>query len=127
MKINLCPCGSNLKTKDCCAAIHLSAKLARHPEQLMRARYTAHATKNVAFILASWHPSTRPEDSAAIQQWNDECTWLALNVAQSRKLGSKGLVEFVALYRQGGQLKQHHEVANFKFEKGQWWYVDRTD
>nr|WP_224745783.1 YchJ family metal-binding protein [Neiella litorisoli] len=93
----------------------------------MRARYSAHAMNNLNFIMASWHPTTRPQDTGPIQQWNDECTWLALNVAQSRKLGSKGVVEFVALYRQAGQLKQHHEVANFKFEKGQWWYLDRSD
>ncbi|MBW8190189.1 zinc chelation protein SecC [Neiella marina] len=127
MKKNQCPCGSMLAAKQCCSAIHLNPKLARHPEQLMRARYSAHATGDLDFILKSWHPSTRPADADAIKTWNDSCAWLALNVAQSHKLGTKGVVEFVALYRQSGQLKQHHEVANFRFEKGRWWYLDRSD
>ena len=127
MNQSKCPCGSGRKFKECCHAIHLSPKAARHPEQLMRARYSAHAKNNLDFIMKSWHPDTRPDDVNIVKDWNDQCTWLALNVANSRKLGNKGVVEFVALYRQKGQLQQHHEIANFKFEKGQWWYLDRTD
>nr|WP_285817792.1 YchJ family metal-binding protein [Echinimonas agarilytica] len=92
----------------------------------MRARYTAHTQNNISFIFNSWHPSTRPESSEPVEEWNSQCSWLALNVAQSRKVGTKGFVEFVALYRQAGQLKQHHEEANFRFEKGQWWYMNQS-
>lgn len=91
----------------------------------MRARYSAHATQNMNFIAASWHPSTRPMDLQSVEEWNKSCTWLALNVTNSRRLGKKGVVEFVGLYRQAGKLKQHHEVAQFILEKGQWWYLDR--
>ena len=125
MKKNLCPCGSALPFADCCGPIHLNPKLANHPEKLMRARYSAHAKNNICFIEQSWHPSTRPSDMKEIEAWNKTCTWLALNVANSRRLGKKGVVEFVGLYRQSGKLQQHHEIAHFVLEKGQWWYLER--
>lgn len=91
----------------------------------MRARYSAHAKGNIQFIEQSWHPDTRPSDMSDVKAWNDTCTWLALNVANSRRLGKKGVVEFVGLYRQSGKLQQHHEIAQFVLEKGQWWYLER--
>lgn len=90
----------------------------------MRARYTAHVQGKLAFIEKSWHSTTRP-DMSQVKAWNDTCAWLALNVANSRRLGKKGVVEFVALYRQSGKLQQHHEIAQFILEKGQWWYLNR--
>ena len=80
---------------------------------------------NISFIDNSWHPCTRALDMASVASWNDTWHWMELSVSQSRRLGKKGIVEFGALYRQAGKLQQHHEVAQFILDKGQWWYVGR--
>ena len=125
MPTNKCPCGTNKPFANCCAMIWQQPKLATHPEQIMRARYSAHVKNNMAFIAASWHGLTRPQNMADVAAWNSSCTWLGLKVISSSRNGNKGKVEFTALYKQGSELNQHHELAEFVFENEQWWYLDR--
>src|SRR5690606_37462745 len=54
-----CPCGSGANYGDCCQPLHIGAA-ARSPEALMRSRYTAFVSRDSAYLLDTWHPSTRP-------------------------------------------------------------------
>ncbi len=87
----------------------------------MRSRYTAFVLKNEPYLLASWHPSTRPStiDFIAGQKW------LGLKVIESKTDGDRAEVEFIARFRIGGMPAQRlHERSRFVREAGRWLYVD---
>ncbi len=65
----------------------------------MRSRYTAFVLGLGDYLLASWHPDTRP----ATLQLDAGLNWLGLHVKAHRQLAAdEALVEFVARCRQGG-------------------------
>src|SRR5690606_6815057 len=54
-----CPCGSGRAYDGCCGPLHDGAP-APTAEALMRSRFAAFALGLDAYVLASWHPDTRP-------------------------------------------------------------------
>ncbi|MGB0899338.1 MAG: YchJ family protein, partial [Psychrobium sp.] len=107
-----CPCGSADSYKDCCQPFHLSNALPQTPEQLMRSRYCAFVKNDCHYIYATHSPSTRQQVSiASIEQWNNQCQWLGLNIKVTPQVN---IVEFVAWFKQDGQLQNHHEVSRFE-------------
>lgn len=90
----------------------------------MRSRYSAFVRADAAYLLASWHPSTRPpsldfDDAAATR-------WLGLEVKRHVATDAEhARVEFVARYKVGGApAVRLHEVSRFVREDGRWYYVD---
>lgn len=53
-----CPCGSTLAYMKCCGKIHKDADAFAQatPEQVVRARYSAYAKREIDFIIGSTHP-----------------------------------------------------------------------
>ena len=119
-----CPCGRPAVYDDCCGRYHAGPLhlLAPDPESLMRSRYSAFVKDQRAYLLATWHPSTRPVE---IEPPETGLTWLGLEVRRAPKASSnQGLVEFVARSKWGGRAHRLHEVSRFVFEQGHWYYVD---
>ena len=87
----------------------------------MRSRYTAFVKCNEAYLLATWHRSSRP---ASIPFDRDQ-KWLGLKVVAATDTGpGTAEVEFVARYRVGGaSAAKHHERSRFVREDGRWFYV----
>jgi|PlaIllAssembly_1097288.scaffolds.fasta_scaffold192433_3 SEC-C motif-containing protein len=116
-----CPCGSGRPYARCCQPLHLGAP-APDAQALMRSRYSAYVLGLEPYLLATWHPSTRPErlDLAAAAAPN----WLGLEVRRHEPGGpDEAIVEFVARYRLGGRGHRLHEVSRFLCESGRWLYV----
>lgn len=89
----------------------------------MRSRYTAFTLRDTAYLLASWHPSTRPEHLALDEQPPPK--WIGLDVRAHRPLAENHAeVEFLARYRVGGRAQRLHETSRFVRESGCWYYVD---
>ena len=89
----------------------------------MCSRYTAYAMRDEAYLLATWHPSTRPAslDLAA----DTETKWIGLDVKRVEVTGpDSALVEFVARYKVGGRAQRLHETSRFVREQGRWLYVE---
>ena len=88
----------------------------------MRSRYRAFVLRNESYLLATWHPSTRP-DSVGFES---STKWLGLSVKDARNTGAdRAEVEFVARYRAGGgSAVRIHERSRFVYEEGRWFYVD---
>ncbi len=64
----------------------------------MRSRYTAYALGLDAYLLATWHPSTRP----ATLQLDDGTVWRKLQIVDTVAGGpddTTGVVEFRASFR----------------------------
>lgn len=115
-----CPCGGG-DYAQCCGPFH-SGTAAPTAEALMRSRYSAFVRGDAAYLIASWHPSTRP----ASLQLDSGQRWLGLEVKRHEITGAdSALVEFVARSRQGGGRAQRlHEISRFVREEGRWFYVD---
>ena len=111
-----CPCSSGLNYADCCQSYIEGCTPAPTAEALMRSRYTAYAQNNGAYLLESWHPSTRPQSLDLASNMK----WIRLKIVNS----SESSVEFVATCRIDGKAHNLHEVSRFVFEEGRWYYVD---
>lgn len=122
-----CPCtrqdakGRILPYAQCCGPYRAGTAPAPDAERLMRSRYSAFVQGDAAYLLRTWHPSTRP-DSLDL---DSEAKWLGLEVRRHHKTGEhSATVEFVARHRLAGRAVRQHEVSRFVCEDGQWFYVD---
>jgi SEC-C motif-containing protein len=118
-----CPCGKDARYADCCRRYHTGEDAAT-AEALMRARYCAYALALADYLLATWHPDTRP----AHLDFSDagRTRWLGLDVRSHRQLDADhATVEFVARYRIGGAAAvRMHEISQFERVDGRWLYRD---
>ena len=121
-----CPCASGRTFADCCGRYIDTAIPAPDAEALMRSRYTAYTLRNEAYLLATWHRSTRP--SALPLTANQK--WLGLEVrahAIDANDPDRATVEFVARSRVGGLGIRQHELSTFLREAGRWFYLSGVD
>ena len=117
-----CPCGTGRAYADCCGRYHAGA-IAPDAEALMRSRYSAYVRGDTAYLLATWHPDTRP--AAADLVAAPGTRWLGLDVRRHVADGDQAQVEFVARYRVGGgSAVRLHEISRFRCEDGRWYYLD---
>ncbi|MDH0865270.1 YchJ family metal-binding protein [Mitsuaria sp. GD03876] len=122
-----CPCGSGQAYDHCCGALHRAfaetgALAAPDAQALMRSRYAAYTLDLVPYLLATWHPSTRP---AALERGEPDLRWLGLEVRRHvRQDADHETVEFVARSKSGGRAHRMHELSRFVRENGAWLYVD---
>lgn len=124
-----CPCGSKLPLADCCKPVHLNHAHATHPEQLMRARYTAHVLGLVDFVVKTYHPSCEAEQHRDAIAESVNLTWLGLDVINSEiATDGQGFVEFQAGYQEEGNEYVLQERSRFIQEQvnGEpcWFYID---
>lgn len=120
-----CPCQSGKGFEFCCRPIHDNQQLATTPEMLMRARYSAFATKNIHFLVASHDSQTSHNiNSQELQKWAEAAQFINLKILNTSESGPKGLVEFVAEYQEGDKTYSHHEVSHFRKKQGIWYYRD---
>ena len=118
-----CPCGSGPTYAECCGRLHDGTATAGTAEQLMRSRYSAFAVGDPAYLLATWHPSTRPPSL----ELDPTVRWTGLDVLATTDgglLAAEGTVEVRAWYRHGGETGSRHEVSRFTRVDGAWCYLD---
>jgi len=116
-----CPCGRPLAYAACCGRYHAGSP-APDAESLMRSRYSAYVLGLEGYLLATWHPSTRP--ATLDLGTRPAAKWLGLDVKARTEAGDAATVEFVARCRIGGRAQRLHEVSLFRREGGRWYYVD---
>lgn len=118
-----CPCGRPAVYGQCCGRYHTGplALQAPDPESLMRSRYCAFVLDLRPYLLATWHPTTRP---AEIEAPEPGLKWLGLDVKKAVLLDAdRGMVEFVARSKWGGRAHRLHEVSEFVRQEGRWYYT----
>ena len=89
----------------------------------MRSRYSAFAVGDAGYLLATWHPSTVPDDL----DLDPEIRWRRLDVLTTTAGGpfdSEGTVEFRATYRDPDGTGALHERSRFVRVAGAWSYLD---
>jgi SEC-C motif-containing protein len=119
--VSACPCGGKAYAA-CCGRLHSGAEIAATAEALMRSRYSAYVLQLEEYLLATWHPDTRPSE---LDLTADDTKWLGLEVKKhALQDDSHATVEFVARYRIAGKGHRLHELSRFVREDGRWYYVD---
>ena len=103
------PAQRPLALANCCGRFMGVAETpAPDPESLMRSRYSAFVLERADYLLATWHPRTRP----AQLEFEPGARWLGLAVKRHQSTGADAaVVEFVARYRVGGKAVRLHEVS----------------
>jgi SEC-C motif-containing protein len=120
--VTACPCDSGRTYAACCGRLHSGTEIAASAEALMRSRYSAYVLKLGDYLLATWHPSTRP---AELDLAADPSKWLGLEVRRHEQQDeTHATVEFVARYRIDGRGHRLHEVSRFVRADGRWYYLD---
>lgn len=118
-----CPCLSGESYGECCGRLHRGEAHAPTAERLMRSRFSAFAVGDAAYLLASWHPSTRP----ASLELDPGIRWYRLDIDGAERggmLDTSGTVEFTAHYRTDAGAGEQHETSRFAKVDGRWYYVD---
>lgn len=88
----------------------------------MRSRFSAFAVGDEAYLLATWHPTTRPRRVG----FDPGQRWTRLDVLATTGgslLHAEGTVEFRARYALGGHEDSLHENSRFVRADGAWRYV----
>ncbi len=123
--MSLCPCGSQRRYVECCQPIHHDATQAQTPEQLMRARYSAHVFKLVDFVVATYHPSCHAELQRDAIAESIDSNWCQLEILNAPSTDNdEGFVEFQAYFNQDGEQYCLQERSRFVCEQQQWFYID---
>lgn len=123
MTLRRCPCGTGLPYGECCGRLHDGTVAAATAEQLMRSRYSAFVLGDAGYLLATWHPSTRP----GRLELDGDVRWTGLDVLSTSGgslLAADGTVEFRAAYLRDGRAGAQHENSRFVRDGGRWRYLD---
>eukprot|EP00585_Thalassiosira_rotula_P005725 CAMPEP_0196154574 /NCGR_PEP_ID=MMETSP0910-20130528/39140_1 /TAXON_ID=49265 /ORGANISM="Thalassiosira rotula, Strain GSO102" /LENGTH=253 /DNA_ID=CAMNT_0041418621 /DNA_START=83 /DNA_END=841 /DNA_ORIENTATION=- len=102
-----CPCGSNLGYVKCCGKLHKDANAYAKAtaEQVVRARYSAYAKREIDFIIGSTHPLNKAFMSD-IEHWKKT---IEMNCYDNFELNSCEIVD--ESYEGAGE----SEIAKVKF------------
>lgn len=118
-----CPCGTGRPFEACCGPALAGTEAPADAAALMRSRYTAFSRGDAAYLLATWHPGTRPATLGLDETPRPQ--WIGLQVkAHATQDETHATVEFLARYRIGGRAHRLHETSRFVCEDGRWYYVD---
>ena len=119
----VCPCGSEDEYARCCGPYLNDDEIPQTAEQLMRSRYCGFVNCDESYLLASWHPHTRPTRV----RLNQSQRWLGLGIRAIDAGGVEdvsGTVEFVARFKVDGRGHRLHEISRFEKIAGRWYYLD---
>lgn len=124
--MELCPCGSGKAFLDCCQRFISGQQLPATPEELMRSRYSAYTLADIEYIFKTMKgPASEDFDPESSREWAKKITWLKLEVLNSTLFSKqKGFVEFLAHYMHNNKNLVLHEISEFQFDNGQWYYFD---
>lgn len=89
----------------------------------MRSRFTAFAIGDSAYLLKTWHRTTRP----TALELDPQQRWYRLDIERTERgeLGDDGgIVAFRAYYRHPDGNGSQHEISRFVRENGKWLYVN---
>ena len=114
---------SNQKTAAKCLVISTHPNRQTTPANalvMMRSRYSAYVLELEPYLLATWHPDSRPASIGFAKG----AKWLGLEIRRFEETKDEAIVEFVARCRIGGKAERMHEISRFTLVDGNWLYVD---
>ncbi len=92
----------------------------------MRSRYSAFVVHDAAYLLRTWHSTTRPPEL----DFDPDIRWTGLEILATTggsAFHNDGTVEFRAQYEAHGHTDAQTELSRFVRENGAWVYLDAVD
>lgn len=125
----MCDCGNTQSFEECCGPYLKGLTWPDTAEKLMRSRYTAFARGDIRYIGKTLiGKAAKDFNEKETLDWSKTSQWLGLEILKTEKgqlSDETGTVEFVAKYKQQGQVLEHHEVSKFKKDShGHWMFMD---
>ena len=122
--VSNCFCESEILFENCCQKYINGSEKAPTALALMKSRYSAYATHQADYLLATTHISQRKYYSKEeILNWATANDWQKLEIISY----TETTVEFKAYFLDKNQQNQtHYEFSTFKKEGDSWFYVDGT-
>lgn len=129
-RIKPCPCGGGRPFGLCCEPILNDRACALTASALMRSRYTAYTLANITYIKKTQQGRAAEFfDARSAKRWASRSHWEKLIIEQeshpqwdtNKKTAS---VMFKAYYREGNNKHCLYEKSQFKWQDGQWFYID---
>jgi SEC-C motif-containing protein len=117
-----CLCGLPASYQDCCGNLHRGEAAATTAEQLMRSRFTAFGVGDAAYLLRTWHPTSRP----AHLDLDKRTRWVRLEILETTGgsvVHTEGTVRFRAHYIDRGKPGEMEENSHFVRINGRWVYA----
>jgi SEC-C motif-containing protein len=117
-----CPCALPAAYDECCGRFH-AGQAAPTAEALMRSRFAAFAVQDEAYLLRTWHPTTRP----GRVEFEPGMRWTSLeiqDVSEGSPFHTTGTVTFRANYTFRGKPGVLREQSRFTRYGGAWVYLD---
>lgn len=120
-----CYCCSGEKFELCCGPILSGDAKAKNAEQLMRSRFSAYCTDNFQYILDTYGAEQRQNlTTEALKSSAGDTRWLGLQVIAFKETSEQtAQVEFVAFYKDAGNVYQMHEISDFELQQQHWKYT----
>lgn len=128
---DLCPCGSSLLYKSCCAPLHKGEREAPDAESMMRSRYAAYAKKEIPYLMTTLHakhedramPEAELSKLLAAAARNQR--YLGLTILDRRGPNAEGVAEvlFHARVFERGRDFSFVERSEFAHDGTGWRYV----
>ena len=118
-----CHCGAGLSYEACCGVFIKDLAKPLTAEILMRSRYSAFVEGHERYLLATWHPRTRPSRV----RLDPAQRWLGLRIKRAEVSladASWAEVEFLARFKINGKGHRLHEISRFERIDGCWFYLD---
>ncbi len=129
MDINnkFCPCWSGFLPDKCCGLFLTGNEIPQKAEDLMRSRYSAFVTGNLAYLVKTTYPDLVTSDfERDLNRTLEKITWDKLEVLstnQGQAIHKNGKVEFKAYFHTDNFVTSvHHELSTFKRLNGLWYY-----
>ena len=124
-----CPCGSQVKYKQCCKPFHIG-KSPENALKLMKSRYSAYALCQTDYIINTTHPSSthyqKDKDlwKNEILQFCNETHFDNLEIHNFIDGQEEAFVFFTAHLTQNEQDATFSEKSRFLFKKNVWLYLE---
>ncbi len=119
-----CSCGSGEVFVKCCRPLISGEVAPRTAEALMRSRYTAFCHQEMNYVRDTTHPKSRRNmDEEGQRTWAEKAQFQKLEILKASQMADTAFVEFKAHYAMDGDVHVHHEISNFRREKGRWYFL----
>jgi SEC-C motif-containing protein len=115
---NLCPCGSKIKYKKCCAIYHKGA-VAQTALTLMKSRFSAFAIGKIDYIIKT---STFQKDFDDLKSFSQNCDFKKLEIVEFLDGISEAFVTFKATIICNEIDNSFVEKSKFIKKDNRWYY-----
>lgn len=119
-----CPCGSKMNYSDCCGRQIDNNEQAATCAELARARFSAHARKDIAFLKKITHPDATDNDWDEYQHNLEQLKWVKFAITDMRETPEQAEIECQSYIRQNQYVHRIKELVTYRKTSGQWYFYD---